>query len=225
LNSSINLLNRIRFIIKVIVVIQTFDMKKELMIGFILLTFYSCNSSTKEEQNKDEENSLSENIALFNGKDLTGWHLDVPDMDIDPNRHTPFVVRNGNLISLGEPGGHLITDQSYSNYRLSFNYRFMDEPGNCGVLVHVSKSRALYDMFPQSIEAQMMHKNAGDFWCIREDIKVSEMEERRGVWVNGDLVNHGFECTANSGQIALQAEGAVVEFNDIILTPITRLSD
>ena len=35
-------------------------------------------------------------------------------------------------------------------------------------------------MFPKSIEAQMMHENAGDFWCIVEDITVPDMEKRRG---------------------------------------------
>ena len=35
-------------------------------------------------------------------------------------------------------------------------------------------------MFPKSIEVQMMHENAGDFWCIVEDIAVPDMEKRRG---------------------------------------------
>ena len=26
----------------------------------------------------------------------------------------------------------------------------------------------------------MMHENAGDFWCIVEDIRVQDMEKRRG---------------------------------------------
>lgn len=80
----------------------------------------------------------------------------------------------------GEPGGHLLTDDVYEDYRLEVEYRFAGEPGNCGVLVHASTPRALYDMFPQSIKVQMMHENAGDFWCIVEDIAVPSMEERRG---------------------------------------------
>jgi len=35
-------------------------------------------------------------------------------------------------------------------------------------------------MFPKSLEVQMMHQNAGDFWCIVEDITVPDMEARRG---------------------------------------------
>src|SRR6478609_7354037 len=122
----------------------------------------------------------SKSIALFNGKDLTGWHADVPDMDKDPNLKTPFIIRNGMLVSLGTPGGHLITDAIYQNYKLEIQYRFAGTPGNCGALVHASTPRALYGMFPKSIEVQMMHENAGDFWCIVEDISVLDMEKRRG---------------------------------------------
>ena len=44
------------------------------------------------------------------------------------------------------------------------------------------------------------------------------------VWVNGDLVNDGYECTAKEGQISLQAEGAEVEFRKLELTPIKSLT-
>jgi hypothetical protein len=122
--------------------------------------------------------------SLFNGKDLSGWHIDIPEMDTNQKAQNPFIVRKGLLVSLGTPGGHLITDAEYENYRLEVQYRFAAKPGNCGVLVHASTPRALYGMFPKSIEVQMMHENAGDFWCIREDISVPEMEKRRGPKTN-----------------------------------------
>lgn len=120
-------------------------------------------------------------VSLFNGKDLTGWYMDVPELD-KGNRETrvPFIVRDKNLVSLGTPGGHLITDKSYQDYQFEIEYRFAGQPGNCGVLVHASKPRRLYGMFPQSIEVQMQHNDAGDFWCIGEDITVPDMEARRG---------------------------------------------
>lgn len=118
--------------------------------------------------------------ALFNGKDLTGWHSDVPKADTNLAIKKSFVVKDGLLVSRGSPPGHLITDESFRNYRLVVEYRWPGKPGNCGILVHASKPRVLYGMFPQSIECQMHHNNAGDFWCIGEDIKVSEMEARRG---------------------------------------------
>jgi hypothetical protein len=123
--------------------------------------------------------SAAEPIALFDGKTLTGWTSDIPKADEDPNLPASFIVRDGNLVSLGKPLGHLITDKEFSNYKLVVEYRFPGEPGNCGVLVHASTPRYLSGMFPKSIEVQMMHQNAGDFWCIGENIEVPDMEARR----------------------------------------------
>ncbi len=118
--------------------------------------------------------------SLFNGYDLSGWHVDVPAMDSDATVRNPFIVRSGQLVTLGTPGGHLITDSVYHDYRLEVEYRFPGAPGNAGVLIHASTPRALYRMFPRSIEVQMESGNAGDFWCILEDITVPNMEKRRG---------------------------------------------
>ena len=201
---------------------------------------------------------------LFNGRDLSGWTADVPAKDTDASARDSFIVRNGLLVSLGTPPGHLLTDRTYRNYRLEVEYRFAAKPGNCGVLIHASTPRALYKMFPQSIEVQMMHENAGDFWCIKENIEVPDMEKRRPrregqawggsepdarrilnltdgsekpagewntmvveardrgikVWVNGDLVNDGFNCSVSRGRIALQAEGSEVEFRRVEIGPL-----
>ncbi len=223
---------------------------KNIRFYFLVATLTFCNGAL-----------FAQSKSLFNGNDLKGWHADVPAMDKDTSLKTPFIVRNGMLVSLGTPGGHLITDSIFENYRLEVVYRFAGKPGNCGVLVHASTPRALYDMFPKSIEVQMMHTNAGDFWCIQEDIAVPDMEKRRGpkanwgvsgnkqrriinltdgsekpvgewntmvieclgntvkVWVNNEMVNAGYNCTVQRGQIALQAEGSEVEFGKVLLTP------
>jgi len=152
--------------------------------------------------------------SLFNGKDLTGWHADVPALDKDPGGKSPFVVRDGMLVSLGTPGGHLITDDEFSNYRLEVEYRFAGKPGNCGVLVHASTPRALYEMFPQSLEVQMQSGEAGDFWCIQEDITVPDMEKRRGPqeqWgVDGDKLRRVRNLTDGS-------EKPVCEWNTMVI--------
>ncbi len=227
--------------------------KKYLLLLLIFTGFFSVRT-------------IAQSYSLFNGKDLTGWHADIPDLDTSKIAQNSFMVRKGMLVSLGTPEGHLITDSIYKNYRLVVEYRFTGSPGNCGILVHASTPRALYKMFPKSIEAQMEHGNAGDFWCIVEDIKVKNMVQQRGpkkdwgiteekgrriknltdnsekpvgewnkmtiecyknairIWVNGDLVNDGFDCTVNKGHIALQAEGSEVECRKMELTPIKKLS-
>ena len=203
-------------------------------------------------------------IPLWNGKDLSNWEADVPAKDANKAAPESFVIRNGLLVSMGKPEGHLVTKQQYKDYRLVAEYRFSAKPGNCGILVHASKPRALYKMFPQSIEVQMMSGDAGDFWCIQENIEVKDMETRRPrkpgekwggaegdarrilnltdnsekpvgewntmiieargrtlkVWVNGDLVNDGFNASADHGKIAVQAEGSEVEFRKIEIGPL-----
>ncbi|MCH8275626.1 MAG: DUF1080 domain-containing protein [Armatimonadetes bacterium] len=109
-------------------------------------------------------------VALFDGKSLAGWHMDVPALDDDPDGVKPFVVRGGMLVSLGTPPGHLITDASYQDYRLVVEYRFSGEAGNCGVLVHTSTPRFLGNMLPKSLEVQMMSGNGGDFYQLGETI-------------------------------------------------------
>lgn len=229
-------------------------MKTNLFFLTSLLILSACSTKQPKTQN------------LFNGTDLAGWHVDAPIMDNNPDTINPFIVRNGLLVSLGDPRGHLISDKEFENYRLEVEYRFAATPGNCGVLIHVSTPRALYDMFPQSLEVQMDHQNAGDFWCIAENITVPNMENYRGpkenwgitegkarrikkhtddaekpvgewnsmtiecvddevkVWVNDIFVNHGYNCTAHKGQLAIQAEGSEVEFRKIELTPISEVT-
>ena len=203
-------------------------------------------------------------IALFNGRDLSNWEADVPARDTAPDLRPSFIIRDGRLVSLGTPEGHLVTRQQYGDYRHEAEYRFAGKPGNCGILVHASRPRALYAMFPQSIEVQMNSGHAGDFWVIQENIEVPDMETRRPrepgqkwggaegdarrvlnltdgsekplgqwnrmvvevrgraitVWINGDLVNNGVNASVDHGKIAVQAEGAEVEFRRIEIGPL-----
>ena len=111
--------------------IRIFRLTVALAIGFVLL-----------EPASAAEPVDSNTTDLFNGKDLTGWHIDVPHRDKNPDAKATFVVRDGKLVSLGQPAGHLITDAKYENYRLEVEYRIAAMPGNCGVLVHASTPRA-----------------------------------------------------------------------------------
>jgi len=147
-------------------------------IAFAAATFLFVTISTSSAQ-APKAQSPTAVIRLFDGKDLKGWTADVPARDTDKNAPASFVVRKGLLVSMGKPEGHLVTDAAYRDYRLEVEYRFPGKGGNCGVLVHASKPRALYKMFPQSIEVQMMSGDAGDFWVIQEDIEVRDMEKRR----------------------------------------------
>jgi len=231
---------------------------RKIYIFFLLAPFFTSCQTAKIGK---------EGLSLFDGKSLAGWHIDVPEMDKNPDAVNPFFVRDGKLVTLGTPGGHLISNITMANYRMNLTYRFTGNPGNCGALVHVSKPRRLYSMFPQSIEVQLKTTEAGDFWLIGEDLEVPNMVERRGpkekwgidgnknrripnltgnvenepgewnkmqieclsneikVWLNGQLVNYGYNASANSGSFALQSEGSEVEFKTVYWTPIKKLSE
>lgn len=173
---------------------------------------------------------LPDPIPLFNGTDLAGWHADVPEADGGKQVAPSFEVRDGVLRSNGNPQGHLITDASYGDYRLTVEWRWPGEPGNCGVLVHTSTPRRLYGMFPQSIECQLHVGNAGDFWCIGEDVTVPDMETRRGPkanWgVDGDKARRVGNLTDGSEKplgewnrmvIECRGDEIVIHVNDVLV--------
>jgi hypothetical protein len=63
-------------------------------------------------------------------------------------------------------------------------------------------------------EAKLGEWNKMIVQCYGDTIKVS---------LNGQLVNYGYDCTAKRGRIALQSEGAEVEFKRVELTRILKI--
>jgi hypothetical protein len=190
--------------------------------------------------------AAEEPIELFNGRDLEGWtyHLDKEGVRMED----VWSVKDGVLACKGRPAGYLITKKDdFENYVLTLQWRWTDKPGNNGVLVHVTEPGAL-GVWPKSLEVQLGHGNAGDFWVIGTTIEVKNPEGRiegrrhlnltddsekpAGEWnemeitcrgdevivkVNGDLVNHATKVSQTRGAIALQSEGAPIEFREIKL--------
>ena len=114
-------------------------------------------------------------IQLFNGKDLTGWTPKIRYYDLGDNFGETFRVEDGVLkISYDkyvdgykERFGHLFYKDSFSNYRLRVEYRFVGEqcPGgpnwafrNNGLMLHGEKPETMAkdQDFPASIEVQLL---------------------------------------------------------------------
>ena len=66
-------------------------MRSYIIAAILDVSSFSC----KSQQNKS--------ISLFNGKDLKGWHSDVPQMDTNASAKNPFIIRYGMLVSMGKP--------------------------------------------------------------------------------------------------------------------------
>ena len=113
-------------------------------------------------------------IQLFNGKDLDGWIPKIRYHELSDNYGDTFRVEDGllkvgyeNYDGFGEKFGHLFYKDSFSNYRMRVEYRFVgdqckDGPGwalrNSGVMVHGEKPEEMAkdQDFPVSIEVQLL---------------------------------------------------------------------
>ena len=111
---------------------------------------------------------------LFNGKDFQCWTFDTLDKAAP---ETIWSVSDGTIVVRGKssPSGVMRTEQSYSDYTLEFEWRWMNGKGNSGCLIHCSTPR-LMNVWPKSMEVQLASENAGDFWQIGETIEVEEKQ-------------------------------------------------
>src|SRR5215510_6794641 len=87
---------------------------------------------------------------LFNGKDWSGFKPVLP-AGADPAN--TWRVENGVLICSGKPNGYLVTEKSYRNYVLRFDWKYVrpaglesDEKfnGNSGCLVHITGEHKIW---------------------------------------------------------------------------------
>jgi hypothetical protein len=116
-----------------------------------------------------------EAAPLFNGKDLTGWTYELSEPGVAMDE--VWSVSDGVLACKGQPSGYLRTKKDYENYKLTLQWRWPGKGGNNGVLVHASKPKAL-GVWPKSLEVQLAHENAGDFWVIGTEINVPDEAKR-----------------------------------------------
>ena len=106
-------------------------------------------------------------LDLFDGKSLDGWTPFSPakkqGKDIPPTDVKVWSVQDGVIHCEGKPSGYLRTNKDYADYQLHLEWRWVGKPTNSGVLLHKTGPDVLW---PTSVEAQVMHENAGDFYLI-----------------------------------------------------------
>ena len=114
-------------------------------------------------------------IQLFNGKNLDGWTLKIKGFEVGDNHAETFRVEDGAIKAVYDQYegrfrgkfGHLFYNETFSNYDLRVEYRFVGEqalgaPGwairNSGIMIHGQspESMGLKQDFPASIEVQLL---------------------------------------------------------------------
>src|SRR5271154_7101125 len=189
----------------------------------------------------------SKGVSLFNGRDFCGWAF-YKKNDADPMK--TWSVTNGLIHCTGTPIGYLRTKQSYSNYVVTVEWRFIKvEPkkDNTGVLVHMQLPD---NVWPVCIQNQGKSGRQGDLFLMMG----AESKEHKGMdkntpialrgepnekpigeWntnvtvcagsdvkaiINGKLLNEITGCTISSGFVGIQSEGAEIEIRKIFLEPL-----
>ncbi|MBT5903690.1 MAG: DUF1080 domain-containing protein [Opitutaceae bacterium] len=106
---------------------------------------------------------------LFDGKSLNGWFFDVKDYT---HPHEIYSVRDGVLHVAGADRTVAVVrtvEEFGDSYDLEVEWRWPDEPGNSGCLLHCSTPRFM-NVWPRSLEVQLQSGNAGDLIHIGETI-------------------------------------------------------
>lgn len=159
-------------------------------------------------------------------------------------------IADGVVSCEGSPIGYIRTEQDFTNFELELEWRF--DPargaGNSGVLLRMIGPD---EVWPRSIEAQLMSGSAGDIWNIGEfpmvakETRTSGRHTRRaqpssehelGAWnqyrirlwrgsltleVNGVLQNTAEWCLETPGKLCLQSEGAPIQFRGLRVRELT----
>lgn len=181
-----------------------------------------------------DELLLGDSRDLFNGDDLAGWTVQL-------GKWSP---RAGTIANTGETFGVLQTEQEFTSFFLSVEWRWSDDPGNASILLRTSGED---DTVMGELEVHLGHGRAGELVVAEtEDLaggfrperrvwrrtaaeqRVGEwnsciialIDDRVTVWTNGRLVNDTARIAVRPGRICLQAMGAPIEFRSIRITPL-----
>jgi len=176
-------------------------------------------------------------IALFNGKDMTGWY------GITSGTTTGWTVENGVMMTQGK-GENIATTQKFWNFDLHAEFKVEERNSNSGIglrgryEIQISNNYgqadpgvhgigALYHRVPPRVNASKppgewqaydIHLVGREVTTVLNGISLYEKVVIEGM--TGDLSFDPHEGLP--GPIELQGDHATVYFRNIVLTPLTK---
>ena len=186
-------------------------------------------------------------IDLFNGTNFYGWTF---CMKNDAVPMLTWSVTNGVVHCTGKPTGYLRTTQTYGNYVVTVEWRFVKvapKADNPGVLVHMQLPDKVW---PMCVQNQGKSGRQGDLFVMAGaeckehkgmdantpvPMRGKSVEKIVGEWdtnvtvcagnnvkaiINGKLMNEITQCTVTSGFIGIQSEGGEIEIRKVFLEPL-----
>jgi len=201
-----------------------------------------------DKPSKAEPITPEKPIDLFNGKDLSNWTYDIGGKNNKPE--DVYTVEDGIIKNTGRPSSVMRTKEAYKDYEIEVQWRWPGKGGNSGLLIHSSKPRERnvwpksleVQLASQNagdfcvIGERVRVKDADKRTKGRRTINYTDDSEKKlGEWntmivqargdtvkvyINGDLVNEAWDCSASSGAICLQAEGTPIEYRKVQIRPL-----
>ena len=189
----------------------------------------------------------SHRTELFNGTNFEGWTFCMKT-NADPAQ--TWSVTNGVIHCTGTPVGYMHSLQSYSNYVLTVEWRFVKiapKADNAGIMVHIQPPD---EVWPRCVQSDGLHNKQGDLYLMAGadcnehlgqnknrpvPMRGPSNENPPGEWnscemvcagddiknsVNGRLMNEITGCTVTAGFVGFQCEGAEIEIRKISLEPL-----
>lgn len=181
-------------------------------------------------------------VELFNGKNLEGWSSYTKF--VDDIADEVYTVKD-KCITLSGDFGYLYTNEQYSDYKLTFEWRWVDEPSNSGLFLNMQGENKAW---PTSYEVQLRDSDVGYFFHVggtesdesragnsKKANYRSDLLKPTGEWnkmevvnsatlvsvhVNGVLQNELHNISQSSGHIGFQSEGEAIQFRNVELTPL-----
>ena len=112
-------------------------------------------------------------MKLFNGEDLSGWTTQFPDVK------NGWVVENG-LLSNKEPGNNLITEQTFSDFKLTAEFRYPKD-SNGGIYLRGRYEFQIADNYGNEPES---HEIGGIYGFLTPSVNAAK---KPGEWQRAEI--------------------------------------
>lgn len=200
--------------------------------------------------------------SMFNGEDLDGWHgfvanpLQLERMsekeiqnkldEANQRMKEHWWVEDGLIRFQGE-GQNLVSDKTYKNFVMLVDWRIGDK-GDSGIYLRGTPQVQIWDISRTDVGAQVgsgglynNQENPSDPLKVSDmpigewnHMKISMMDDRVTVWLNGDLVVNNVILENywdrslpifSEGPIELQAHGTDIAFRNLYVKELPSASD
>jgi hypothetical protein len=211
------------------------QLESTLAIALTLLMALAANTGRAEPAAESAAATITSQNAQG---EIAGWRSFHED---DAKTGDVWTLTDGVLLCKGAPRGYLYTEKPYTNFVMQLEWRWPPEgkTGNGGVLIRTTGPDKIW---PKSLEAQINHAQAGDFWGLdgyslagppdrmktleTEKFgrltnlkKTADVEKPPGQWNSYEITADGETVTLKiNGQVVNRAAGCEVVPGTIVLT-------